>query len=284
MKRIGAHVSAAGGVANAPLNAAAIGATAFAFFSKNQRQWQAKPLTAQEIEAFQENCRSCGFDPEHILIHDSYLINLGHPEDAALEKSRLAFLDELQRCEQLGCRMVNFHPGSGLGKITESECLQRIAASVDWALEQTSTVVAVVENTAGQGSTVGYLFDHLADIRRLSHYPERIGICIDTAHLCAAGYDLVDPESCEEIWQEFDTKIGLRHLKGMHLNDSKVPCSSRVDRHASLGEGVLGWEVFERIAGDPRFDEIPLILETPQPERWPQEIARLQRKAGETDE
>lgn len=275
MRRIGAHVSAAGGVENAPLNAATIGATAFAFFSKNQRQWLAKPLTDEQNSAFRENCRAQGFAPEHILIHDSYLINLGHPEEEALEKARAAFLQELQRAEQLGCLLVNYHPGSSLGQGSEAECLQRIVRSVDWALEQTHTAIAVVENTAGQGHAVGYRFEHLAEILRQSRYPERMGVCLDTAHLCAAGYDLTAPQAYEKILQEFDDTVGWANLRGMHLNDSRVECNSRVDRHASLGEGILGWPVFERIARDPRFDEIPLILETPEPERWPAEIARL---------
>ncbi len=281
MKYVGAHVSAAGGVRNAPINARKINATAFALFTKNQRQWQAKPLSPEEIGAFRENCRQCGYTPGQILAHDSYLINLGHPEKVALEKSRSAFTDEMQRCRQLGLESLNFHPGSHLGKKGRTfephiqRCLETIADSLNQVLSLTHGVTAVIENTAGQGTNVGYAFEQIAQIIHRVEDKERVGVCIDTCHAFAAGYDLKSEEGFKETWQLFDDVIGFRYLRGMHLNDSKKGLDSRVDRHESLGQGTLGMAVFRRIMADPRFDNIPLILETPDSDRWAQEIALL---------
>ncbi len=275
MKRVGAHVSAAGGVENAPLNAQAIGARAFALFTKNQRQWKAKPLSRESISAFRENLEKVGIAPRHVLPHDSYLINLGHPEKAGLEKSRAAFLDEMQRCEQLGLELLNFHPGSHLRKIREEACLGRVAESINLALEQTRGVTAVIENTAGQGSNVGYRFEHLATIIEQVEDKSRVGVCLDTCHTFTAGYDLRTAEACEATFAEFDAVVGFGYLRGMHLNDSKPDLGARVDRHESLGKGKLGWEPFRYIMNDPRFEEIPLILETVNPGLWPEEIRRL---------
>jgi deoxyribonuclease-4 len=275
MKRIGAHVSAGGGVENAPLNAAAIGANAFALFTKNQRQWVAKPLTNESINAFRQNCADHGFGPESILPHDSYLINLGHPEADKLEKSRDAFLDEMQRCEQLGLDRLNFHPGSHLKQVSESECLATIAASINIALDQTKGVTAVIENTAGQGSNLGFRFEHLAEIIDQVEDKSRVGVCIDTCHSFAAGYDLQTTASCDAVFAEFDQIVGFNYLRGMHLNDSKKGLGSRVDRHHSLGQGVLGLEIFKYIMSDPRFDDMPLILETIDETIWAEEIKLL---------
>jgi len=275
-KFIGAHVSASGGVENAPVNAAAIGATAFALFTKNQKQWYSKPLTDENIENFKANCEKHGYSPEQILPHDSYLINLGHPEEEGLTKSRRAFLDEMQRCEQLGITMLNFHPGSHLKKISEDDCLQRIAESVNMVLEKTKGVTAVIENTAGQGSNMGYRFEHLARIIELTDDKSRVGVCLDTCHSWAAGYDFGSEEGYEKLWKDFDDIVGLQYLKGMHLNDAKKELGSRVDRHAPLGEGFIGKEGFIRLMKDPRFDGIPMILETPEPDIWDKEIAWLQ--------
>ncbi len=275
-KFIGAHVSASGGVENAPVNAAAIGATAFALFTKNQKQWYSKPLTDENIENFKANCEKHGYSPEQILPHDSYLINLGHPEEEGLTKSRRAFLDEMQRCEQLGITMLNFHPGSHLKKISEDDCLQRIAESVNMVLEKTKGVTAVIENTAGQGSNMGYRFEHLARIIELTDDKSRVGVCLDTCHSWAAGYDFGSEEGYEKLWKDFDNIVGLQYLKGMHLNDAKKELGSRVDRHAPLGEGFIGKEGFIRLMKDPRFDGIPMILETPEPDIWDKEIAWLQ--------
>ncbi len=280
MKYFGAHVSAAGGVENAPLNAKNIGAGAFALFTKNQRQWRAAPLSPETIEAFRKNCESLGYSARHILPHDSYLINLGHPESDALEKSRDAFDDEMLRCEQLGLDRLNFHPGSHLNKISVEACLDRVAESINRALDKTQGVTAVIENTAGQGSNVGFSFEHLARIIDKVEDKSRVGVCIDTCHAFAAGYDLSTAEACDRTFAEFDRIVGFRYLRGMHLNDTMKPLASRVDRHQSLGRGELGIEAFKYIATDPRFDDLPLILETPNEELWPEEIAELYRFAG----
>ena len=276
MKYIGAHVSAAGGVENSPLNAQKIGATAFALFTKNQRQWHARPLTAENIEAFKSNCDRCGFSPAQILPHDSYLINLGHPEREALEKSRAAFLDEMQRCEQLGLVYLNFHPGSHLRKISEADCLARIAESINLTLDATRGVTAVIENTAGQGSNLGYRFEHIAEIIEQVEDKSRIGVCLDTCHSFAAGYELRTTEACETTFRAFEDIVGFDYLCGMHLNGSKATFGSRVDRHHSLGQGELGMSVFEYVMPDKRFDGIPLVLETIDETLWPDEIRLLQ--------
>jgi len=275
MKYVGAHVSASGGVENAPLNAHRIGAKAFALFTKNQRQWVAKPLTAESIEIFRENLEKYGFHPDHVLPHDSYLINLGHPEKEALEKSRAAFLDEMQRCEQLGLNRLNFHPGSHLNKVSEEQCLRTIAESVNMALDKTRGVTAVIENTAGQGSNLGFAFEQIRYIIDHVEDKNRVGVCIDTCHAYSAGYDIKTEEGYRKTFEQFDEVIGFSFLKGMHLNDTKKELGSHVDRHHSLGKGLLGLDVFRRIMNDPRFDDLPLILETPDDSLWAEEIRLL---------
>ncbi len=277
MKYTGAHVSASGGVENAPVNAHEIGATGFALFTKNQRQWTAKPLTDESILKFRENCEKFGFSMDSIMPHDSYLINLGHPEKAKLEKSRAAFLDELQRCEQLGIKLLNFHPGSHLKKISESECLKIIADSINISLSKTSTVKAVIENTAGQGTNLGYRFEHLAEIIDQVDQKDRVGVCIDTAHAFAAGYDISTESGFTEVFKDFDDVVGFDKLLGMHLNDSKKELGTKVDRHETLGNGFIGWTPFGMIMKDSRFDGIPLILETPNPDGWADEISALKK-------
>lgn len=275
MKYIGPHVSAAGGVENAPLNAKAIGATAFALFTKNQRQWVASPLTQKSIDAFKKNCIECGYTPSQILPHDSYLINLGNPDPDALLKSRTAFTDEMMRCEQLGLDRLNFHPGSTLNKIGVEECLDLIAESINLSLEKTTGVTAVIENTAGQGSNLGFQFAQIARIIEGVNDKSRVGVCIDTCHAFAAGYDLALPDGFNACFEEFEKLIGFKYLRGMHLNDAKKGVGSRVDRHESIGQGEIGVAAFRLIMEDSRFDRIPLILETPNEERWPEEIALL---------
>lgn len=275
MKYIGAHVSAGGGVEKAPQNAERIGAKAFALFTRNQRQWASKPLTEENITRFQANCKRTGYTPELILPHDSYLINLGHPEPAALEKSRIAFLDEMQRCQNLGLCYLNFHPGSHLNKMDPDLCLERIADSINLALDQTAGVIAVIENTAGQGTNMGYRFEHLSRIIGHVRDKSRVGVCLDTCHTYAAGYDIKTAQGFENTLQEFDALVGINYLKAMHLNDSKKSRGSRVDRHESLGKGTLGLEPFEFIMNDPRFDQMPLVLETPDDALWEAEIRLL---------
>jgi deoxyribonuclease-4 len=275
MKYIGAHVSAQGGVEYAPVNAHEIGATAFALFTKNQRQWFSNPLTRKNIDSFRENCQKYGYQPFQILPHDSYLINLGNPEPEMLKKSRDAFLDEMQRCEQLGLDRLNFHPGAHLGKISEEESLSLIAESINIALDKTKGVIAVIENTAGQGSSLGYKFEHIREIIDQVEDKSRVGICLDTCHTYSAGYNIKEPEGFRQTFEEFDRIVGFKYLKGMHLNDTKKEFNSRVDRHDNLLDGLLGMEVFEMIMNDQRFDGIPLILETPDETKWAAEIQLL---------
>ena len=274
-KFIGAHVSAAGGVENAPVNAHEIGAKAFALFTKNQRQWKAAPLTEKSIELFKARCQEYGFDMDYVLPHDSYLINLGHPEEEALTKSRNAFLDEMQRCEQLGINRLNFHPGSHLKKIEIDACLDRIAESINIALNQTKGVTAVIENTAGQGTNLGHTFEQLAHIIDKVEDKTRVGVCIDTAHTLAAGYEIRTEESYKETFQLFEDIVGFKYIKGIHLNDSKKEVGTKVDRHDSIGKGVMGMTLFELMMKDSRFDKMPIILETPEQEIWAEEIEML---------
>ncbi len=275
MKYIGAHVSTSGGVENAPLNAAAIGAKAFALFTKNQRQWTAPPLSSSAIEAFKANCGKLGFAPEHILPHDSYLINLGQPDPEKREKSLAAFIDEMERCAALGLVKLNFHPGSHLKLVSVDECLKLIAESVRTAVDTVPGVMAVIENTAGQGSNVGFDFAHLAKLIELIDRPGRVGVCIDTCHAFAAGYDFTTDEAYDKTWADFERIIGFEYLHGMHLNDSKGVLGGHLDRHDSIGRGVLGEDSFRRLMQDSRLDNIPLILETIDETIWPEEIAKL---------
>lgn len=281
MKFFGAHVSASGGVENAPRNASAIGATAFALFTKNQRQWRSAPLSATSIEAFGRELAAAAIDPRHVLPHDSYLINLGHPEEEGLERSREAFLDEMRRCEQLGLDRLNFHPGSHLKKISVEECLDRVAESINIALRATKGVTAVIENTAGQGSNVGFAFWQLRRIIDGVEDRSRVGVCLDTCHSFAAGYDLSSELACQRTFEEFDREVGFEYLRGVHLNDALRPLGSRIDRHTPLGEGQIGWDCFRFIARDSRFDDLPLILETPDESRWAEEIEILNKFANE---
>jgi len=290
MKFVGAHVSAGGGVDKAPLNAMAIGAKAFAVFTKNQRQWVAKPLETETIDAFHKNLEASGILPKHVLPHDSYLINLGHPEVEKLEKSREAFIDELERCRVLGLDKLNFHPGSHLVKVpkkdpeyidkimsAELHCLDVIAESMNLAIEATkdSNVKLIIENTAGQGSNLGYKFDHLGYIIEKIEDKSRVGVCLDTCHTFTAGYDLRTREAYDKTMEEFDRIVGSQYLMGMHINDSKPKLGSRVDRHQSLGQGEIGWDAFEFIMNDPRMDDIPLVLETIDETIWAEEIKAL---------
>ncbi|WP_321332577.1 deoxyribonuclease IV [uncultured Bacteroides sp.] len=273
MKYIGAHVSASGGVEFSPINAHEIGANAFALFTKNQRQWVSKPLTEESISLFRENCEKYSFLPDYILPHDSYLINLGHPEEEGLAKSRAAFLDEMQRCEQLGLKLLNFHPGSHLSKITVEACLDRIAESINFALNKTQGVTAVIENTAGQGTNLGNEFWQLKHIIDKVEDKTRVGVCLDTCHTFTAGYDFLS--DYDQVFNDFEEQVGFEYLKGIHLNDSKKALGTRVDRHDSIGYGFIGNKFFEKVMKDPRFNNMPIILETPDESLWPQEIAWL---------
>ncbi|MDE6067054.1 MAG: deoxyribonuclease IV [Duncaniella sp.] len=280
MKLVGAHVSVEGGVSNAPLNARAIGARSFALFTRNPSRWVSKAISDAEAEAFKRNCGECGYTPDMILPHDSYLINLGSPDPEKLEKSRAAFLDEMRRCEQLGLTMLNFHPGSHMREISENECLDLIAESLNLILAETSGVKAVIENTAGQGSNLGYTFAQIGRIISGIDDKTRVGVCVDTCHAHASGYDMTTPEAYERTWQEFDREIGFGYLSGMHINDTAKALGSKVDRHAPIGQGVLGEEFWRMLMQDPRMDGIPLILETTDVALWPEEIRYLNSLAG----
>jgi deoxyribonuclease-4 len=275
MKYVGAHVSASGGVENAPVNANQIGAKAFALFTKNQKQWFSNPLTKTSIKAFRENCEKLNYQPFQILPHDSYLINLGHPEAEPLEKSRASFLDEMQRCEQLGLDRLNFHPGSHLNGIGIEESLVRIAESINIVLDKTKGVTAVIENTAGQGTNLGHTFEQLKLIIDNVEDKSRVGVCIDTCHAYTSGYDVKSKEGFIKTFEKFSEVIGFKYLRGMHLNDSKKEFGTRVDRHDNIGKGFLGEETFAFLMNDSRFDNIPLILETPEESLWEAEIQKL---------
>ena len=281
MKYFGAHVSASGGVENAVKNAQDIGATAFALFTKNQRQWIAPALTDSQVATFREAAAKAGYSAAQILPHDSYLINLGHPDEEGLEKSRESFFEEMARCERLGLDRLNFHPGSHLKRISEEGSLDRIAESINMALARTKGVTAVLENTAGQGSNLGFKFEHLAYIIDRVEDKSRVGVCLDTCHSFAAGYDLSTEQGCDEVFAEFEREVGFEYLRGMHLNDALKAVGSRVDRHSPMGDGFLGFAPFRYIARDARFDGIPLILETPDEARWAEEIALLKSFAEE---
>ena len=275
MKYVGAHVSASGGVYNAPINAMAIGAKAFALFTKNQRQWAAKELDTKTIDKWFKELEKSGIQAKHILPHDSYLINLGHPELEAREKSLNGFIHEIERCEILKLDRLNFHPGSHLRKISEEECLNNIAESMNKAIDVTKDVKLVIENTAGQGSNLGYKFEHLAYIIDKIEDKSRVGVCIDTCHMFTAGYDIRTREAYDKTWNEFDQIVGSKYLMGMHINDSKPELGSRVDRHGSLGLGKIGGGTFRFIMNDDRMNDIPLVLETINEEIWAQEIQAL---------
>jgi apurinic endonuclease (APN1) len=251
----------------------AVGASAFALFTKNQRQWFSTPLQQTEIERFKAEVLKSGIEARYILPHDSYLINLGSPDPEGLEKSRASFLEEMQRCEQLGLTMLNFHPGSHLKQITPEECLERIAESINITLEKTSGVTAVIENTAGQGSNMGFAFWQIKRIIDGVADKSRVGVCIDTCHTYTAGYDLKN--AYESVWEEFDNEIGMDYLCAIHLNDSKKELGSRVDRHDSIGKGFLGLDFFKKIMQDQNLNHIPFILETPDESLWKDEIELL---------
>lgn len=275
MKYIGAHVSAAVGVQNTPIAAHEIGAKAFALFTGSSNRWVSKEPSTATIDDFKRNCEKFGYTPDVILPHDNFLINLGSPDEKKLALSRKSFYDEMHRAELLGLKLLNFHPGSHLKQIPEDECLDLIAESINITLDKTSGVTAVLESTAGQGSNLGWRFEHLAHIIDKVEDKNRIGVCVDTCHSHSAGYDLFSPEGYNKTWQEFDDIIGSQYLKALHLNDNMRTLGSHIDRHASIGDGSLGREFFIRLVNDPRFDNMPLILETPNPDIWEEEIKWL---------
>ncbi len=272
---IGAHTSAAGGVHNALYEGKEIGATAIQLFTRNQRQWNAKPMEPDEIALWQKALDETGIG--EVMSHDSYLINLGSPNPESLLKSRQAFHDELERCHALNISYMNFHPGAATGS-SEEECLEKIVESlleVEKLAAKGSTRL-LLEATAGQGSSVGHRFEHLAYILQNVGTKVPLGVCIDTCHIFAAGYDLRTEKCCQDTLDEFDRVVGLKHLSAFHLNDSLKDLGSRVDRHAPLGEGKIGMAAFRFLMTHPKTADLPKYLETPDgPPLWKKEIALL---------
>ncbi|MCF7911277.1 MAG: deoxyribonuclease IV [Candidatus Cloacimonetes bacterium] len=275
MKYIGAHVSASGGVEYAPQNAQKTGACAFAFFVKNQKRWFEKPLEEEAISRFKAFCHEYGYSSDQILPHGSYLVNIGSPEPEKLQISRESLIDEMIRCELLGLKFLNIHLGAHKKMVSEDECLQICAETLNLCHQKTKSLIVVIENSAGEGSRMGYRFEHLSRVIELVADKERIGVCLDTCHAFGAGYDLRTEEVCQAAFSEFDRIVGFQWLRGMHLNDSMIELGSRKDRHAPIGEGLIGKTCFQFIMQDDRFAEIPLILETPEPEKWQAEIKML---------
>lgn len=275
MKRVGAHVSASGGVFNSPLNAKEIEAKAFALFVKNQKQWFVKPFDEGVVDNFNKELKNVGIEKKYILPHGSYLLNLGSPSQESREKSLKSLIHELKRCKELGISYLNIHPGSHLGKISEDECLSHIAQGIDKAYKEVDGVKIVIENTAGQGNNVGYKFEHLAKIIDQVKNKDSVGVCLDTCHAFAAGYDLRGIEGAKKVFDTFCEVVDKKFLVGLHLNDSKTELGSRKDRHHSLGEGHIGLDTFKYIMNCDLFEEMPLILETVEPSIWKEEIELL---------
>nr|GAT46306.1 predicted protein [Mycena chlorophos] len=294
--KVGAHVSAAGGVENAVTNAASIGANAFALFVKSQRKWTSPALTDTTITRFKAAMLEYGYDARHVLPHGSYLINLGNPDAEKRKKSYECFVDDLQRCAALGLVLYNFHPGSTVGEATTEESISLIAGCINDAHSATegSGVVTVIENMAGAGNIIGGDFAHLGKIIEQVNDKTRVGVCLDTCHMFAAGYDLrtatrlvclhlhgAARTEARRLVSDFDAQVGLSYLRGMHLNDSKTELNSKRDRHENIGLGHIGVAGFHHILNDPRFQDIPLILETPSGDEkkpgevWAVEIAGL---------
>ncbi len=274
-KKIGSHVSISGGVSNAPINAKSLNAKAFAMFTKNQKQWAAKPLTDSEIALFKKELEKSKIPTDYVLPHDSYLINLGHHEAEQRQKSLDSFIEEMNRCDQLGLTLLNFHPGSHLKEITEDKCVEYVAESINTAISKTKNVKAIIETTAGQGSNIGYTFEQIAKIIELTEDKTRVGVCIDTCHIFSAGYDLRTKETYEKTMDDFEKIIGFKYLFGVHLNDSEGALGKKLDRHAEIGKGLIGLNCFKFIMNDKRFDNIPMVLETPNEDNWANEIKML---------
>ena len=276
---IGAHTSAAGGAHLALLEGQEIGATTVQLFTSNQKRWQGREITEEDAALFQSTLQETGLDK--IMSHDSYLINLGSPDKEGLHKSRKAFKEELIRCQTLGITFLNFHPGAALDS-SEEECLNTIVASLE-EMEKTASggkTKILLETTAGQGSSVGYTFEHLDYIIDRVHKKISIGVCIDTCHIFAAGYDIRTEDGWKKMIHQFDEVVGIKHLQAFHVNDSMKPLGSRRDRHAPLGDGEIGWSCFKAMMTHPQTREIPKYLETPDgPPLWKKEIHKLREFA-----
>lgn len=260
---IGCHTSISGGIWKAPEEASQFGAKAFGLFTHNQQQWKMKPLVEGHVKRFQETCKIYGYAPNHIVPHGSYLMNCGSAKDDVRQKSGEMLLEELKRCEELGLIYFNFHPGSTLGKIPVETCLSYIAEAINNAHRKTKYVITLLENMSCQGNTVGGKFQELRDIIEMVNKKDRMGVCIDTCHAHAAGYDLSTSDGYEVFVEDLESIIGLKYVKAFHLNDSKGPSGCHKDRHENIGKGTIGLRGFERVMNDSRFEGIPMILETP---------------------
>lgn len=268
-------MSIAGGVALALDRGASIGCTAIQIFTKSSNQWFAKPLTSDDISSFAEKRKKTGIDC--VIAHDSYLINLGSPKPDLSEKSFQAFADELERCDKLGLRALVFHPGAHVGD-GEASALRRIGESLKrlLAMQAAGTVELLLETTAGQGSNVGYKFEQLAEMIEMAGGSPRLGVCFDTCHVLAAGYDFRTPQKYNEVMKEFDSVVGLDKIKAFHLNDSKKDLGCRVDRHEHIGKGFVGLEAFRLLLNDEQFQNVPKVLETPKEDDLKEDVENLE--------
>ncbi len=278
MKYIGAHIEVDDNIASIPLLATQLGATAFSFCPVDARRWSSPAYGEADVEAFKESCLAHGFDSSMILPHASLLLNLCSPDSRKLKLSRVSLADQMSRCRRLGLTILNFHPGATMKEMSESDATKLAAQSINYALERSEGVTAVIENTAGQGSNIGYDFEHLAEIIDGVEDKSRVGVCIDTCHASAAGYDMSTAEGYDDVWAQFDNIVGLGYLRGMHINDAMRPAGSRIDRHAPIGQGTIGSDFFAMLMADQRLDGIPMILETPDPSLWHIEIGWLRSR------
>lgn len=272
MKYLGVHIDAGENLAEVPVLASSLGASAFSFCPIDARKWSVPAYSPELIDEFQTACQQAGYTSDSILPHASLLLNLCSPDARKLKLSRISLVDQMSRCASLGLKMINFHPGATMKEMNEEGALALTAQSINYALEKTEDVIAVIENTAGQGSNIGYTFEQIAGIIDQVEDKTRVGVCIDTCHASAAGYDMATAESYEAVWQKFDDVIGREYLRGMHINDAMRPTGSRIDRHAPIGKGTLGSDFFAMLMADKRLDGIPMILETPDPSLWHIEI------------
>jgi deoxyribonuclease-4 len=271
---LGAHMSIAGGVDQAPGRGEAIGCTAMQIFTKNSNQWAAKPLSDEMAERFRQQVAGSGLT--HVVAHDSYLINMCSPDDALWRRSIDACVDELERCARLGVPWLVAHPGGHMRR-GEEYGIERMAQAIDLIHDRVPVAASslALETTAGQGTIIGYRFEHIAAAIQLTREPDRIGVCLDTCHIFAAGYDIRTAAGYKRTMQEFDATIGLKRLKVVHVNDSKKDLGCRVDRHEHIGKGFLGLEAFRHLMNDPRLNDVPLILETPKDESCREDVENL---------
>ncbi|NIH16703.1 MAG: deoxyribonuclease IV [Buchnera aphidicola (Periphyllus lyropictus)] len=278
MKYIGPHVSISKGIVKSVKIAYQLNSTAIGFFLKNPLQWDISSISENVIRSFKNSCKKYKFTDDQIFPHSGFLINLGNYENSLLKKSRISLINEVKRCRELGIKFLNFHPGSHLNKISEKNCLKLISKSINFVLSKTKDVILVIENTAGQGTNMGYCFHHLYEIIKNIEDKTRIGVCLDTCHLFSSGYDIRNKENYKKTFDAFEEIVGFNYLKGLHLNDSKFGLGKKKDRHENLGFGYIGKNFFKWVIKDLRFKKKPLILETVNKRLWKKEISWLQSK------